>query len=110
MPPTFAHELRVRCVAVALILATACGAAEPTQPSPVGLTQEQVLSRYGEPKSQIAAGNRVVMFFAKDRLVLRDGVVVEHEKLASDVVRRPAPTPPPAATATTAPTAEPSAP
>lgn len=57
----------------------------------MGMTRDQVLSRYGEPKSQIAAGNRVVMFYARERLVLRDGVVVEVERLASEPVRRPAP-------------------
>ncbi len=58
----------------------------------MGWTRDQVLAKYGEPKSQIAAGNRLVMFYAKERLVLRDGVVIEVERLSSDpALRRIAP-------------------
>jgi hypothetical protein len=94
MPPKFAHGLRARCVAVAFLLATA-QAADPA-PSAMGLTRDEVLNRYGDPKSQIAAGNRVVMIYAKERLVLRDGVVVEVERLPTEPVRKAPPPPPPA--------------
>jgi len=106
MPPTFAHGLRACCAAV--VFAFAARAAEPAPgASPIGLNHDQVIARYGEPKSQIAAGNRLVMFFAKERLVLRDGVVIEIERLPSEPSpRRPPPTPAPpvaAPPATTAP-------
>ncbi len=92
MPPTFAHGLRACCVA--LFLAFAAQAAEPApSASPIGLNHDQVIARYGEPKSQIAAGNRLVMFFARERLVLRDGVVIEVERLPSE----PPPRRPPSA-------------
>ena len=48
---------------------------------------------------QITAGNREVIFFARDRVVLRDGVVTEVEHLAQPAAKRaPAPEPAPAAT------------
>ena len=100
MAPTLVHGLRVCFAAVALAFAVA-QAAEPKEASPVGLTRDQVITRYGEPKSQIVAGNRLIMFFARERLVLRDGVVVEVERLAAEP-RRGA-TAAPAAPATSAP-------
>lgn len=74
-------------VAVGLWWASAY-AAEPVSPL-VGATREQVISRLGEPKSQLAAGNRVVLLYARERIVLRDNVVVEVEPLAAEPVRRP---------------------
>lgn len=92
MPPMFAHGLKACCVAVALVFATAHAAEQPQPSSSMGWTRDQVLNKYGEPKSQIAAGNRLVMFYAKERLVLRDGVVIEVERLSSDpALRRIAP-------------------
>jgi hypothetical protein len=81
-------------VAVALLLATA-RAAEPA-PSLIGATRDQVLTRLGEPKSQITAGNREIMFFAQQRVVLRNGVVVEVEALPAETPpKRPPATPTP---------------
>lgn len=78
-------------MAVALALANAPAAEQKR--SLMGATREQVLQRYGEPKSHIAAGTREVIFFARERVVLRNGVVVEIEALPADApVRRP-PTP-----------------
>lgn len=79
-------------VMLALILTTGWTAEEAPL---VGATRDQVLARFGEPRSQIVAGNREVMFFARDRVVLRDGIVVEAEKLPVETPRA-APTPPPA--------------
>src|SRR3954471_20553490 len=84
MASPFVHGLRGWCVTVGIVLASAYAADPKEPPSPIGLTQEQVITRYGEPKSQIVAGNRVVMFFARDRLVLVDGVVTEVERLPSE--------------------------
>jgi hypothetical protein len=76
-------------------------AAEPKETSApvIGLTRDQVIARYGEPRSQIIAGNRLIMFFARERIVLRDGRVVEVERLATET-RPAAPAPTPGAPAT----------
>lgn len=95
MRPTFVIRLNALCAAVALALAAA-HAAEPKQPSLVGLSRDQLIARLGEPKSQIVAGNRVVLFFARDRVVLRDGVVVEVERLPGETPRASTPAPVPA--------------
>lgn len=89
MAVTFALGLRAFCVATGLLLATARGA-EPVSPL-IGATRDQLLSRYGEPKSQIAAGNRVIYFYTRERVVLRDNVVVEVEPLGGDARRVPEP-------------------
>ncbi|WP_414663307.1 restriction endonuclease [Horticoccus sp. 23ND18S-11] len=66
--------------------------------------REQLLTRLGEPKSQIAAGDRVIFYYAREKYVLRNDVVIEVEQVAAEVPRRSAPVetpvaPPPAATA-----------
>jgi hypothetical protein len=92
MPPRFAVGFKACCVAVALTLAAAQAA--ESQPAPaLGATRQQVLARMGEPKSNIVVGNREVLFFERDRVVLRDNVVVEVERLPADLPRH---TPPPA--------------
>ncbi len=91
MLPPFAVGLRACCVAVALILATADAAEKKPL---IGATRVQVLERFGEPKSAIVAGTREVLFFARDRIVLRDGVVVEVEQLPAEQPVRRAPPPP----------------
>lgn len=95
MPLTFAPGFRVCCVAVALALVTA-HAAEPKPPSLIGATREQVLARLGEPKSNILAGSREVLFFARERIVLRDNVVIEVEQLPAEAPPPPPPAPMPA--------------
>lgn len=80
--------------ATLLMLATLSAA----EKSPLlGLSREQLLDREGEPRSQIAAGGREVMYFVRERVVLRGGVVVEVDLLPADpAVRRPrAPAPAP---------------
>lgn len=91
MRSSFAPVWAVSGVAAGLLLAVV-HAAEPPHPL-MGATRDQVLARYGEPKGQIAAGNRTVLTYARERLVLRDNVVVDIEQLASEPVRRPAPAP-----------------
>jgi hypothetical protein len=90
MSVTFADGLRACCVALGLLLVA--HAAEPVSPL-VGQTRDQILSRYGEPRSQIESGNRVIFFYPRERIVLRDNVVVEVEELAPDAAA-PSPTPP----------------
>lgn len=85
----FTIGLRACCVALTLMLASAPAAEQP--PSLVGATREEVLARYGEPRSIIAAGGQEIFFFARERVLLRDGVVVEVEPLAEEAApRRPA--------------------
>ena len=89
MGVTFAVGLRACCVAVGLLVAAA-RAAEPVSPL-IGITRDQLISRYGEPKSQIEAGNRLVFLYPRERIVLRDGVVVEVEPFAGEPTAPAAP-------------------
>ncbi len=91
MPSLTALSLRICCMAVTLLFAVA-SAAEPAS-SLVGSNREQVVRKKGEPRSQIAVGNRVIMLYARERVVLRDGLVVEVEQVQAEPVRR-APPPP----------------
>jgi len=75
----FAAGLRAFCLVAVLVFATLRGADQ--RPSPVGLTRAQLLESYGEPKGQVSAGDREIMSFARERVVLRNGVVVEVEPL-----------------------------
>jgi hypothetical protein len=86
---TFALGLRSCVVAATLLLATAT-ASEPKNPL-IGANREQLLARFGEPKSTIVAGEREVWFYPKQRLVLRNGTVVEVQPIEAEPVRRPAP-------------------
>lgn len=102
MPVAFSVALRACWVALALAV-VALPAAEPASPH-LGATREQLLTRLGEPKSQIAAGDRVIYYYAREKFVLRNDVVIEVEQIAAEVPRRSAPAetpvaPPPAATA-----------
>ncbi|MBL9187260.1 MAG: restriction endonuclease [Opitutaceae bacterium] len=89
MRSSFASVWAVGCVAAGLLLAT-LHAAEPPHPL-VGATRDQVFAQYGEPKGVISVGNRTVLTYPQERLVLRDNVVVEVERLASEPVRRAIP-------------------
>lgn len=101
MRENFEVALRACCVAAGLWLARA-EAAEPVSPL-LGATQEQVLSRYGEPRSQMSAGDRLIFLYPRERVVFRGGVVIDVEAVVPEPVRRPPPpveTPPPAGPAT----------
>lgn len=89
MPPKFAVGFRATCVAVALIVATA-HAADP-KPAIVGATRDQVIARYGEPRSQMTAGRQEILFYPHERLVLKNGVVVEVEMLSMEPSSRRVP-------------------
>jgi len=107
MRVNFEVALRACGVAAGLWLARA-EAAEPVSPL-LGATQEQVLSRYGEPRSQMSAGDRLIFLYPRERVVLRGGVVIEVEAVVPEPVRRPSPveTPPPAGPATSEPPSAP---
>lgn len=60
------------------------------KPSLIGATRSEVLARFGEPKSQIVVGNRQVLFFTGEKVVLRNDRVVEVEEIP---VEAPSPTP-----------------
>lgn len=96
MPFKFAPVFRACCV-VGLLLVLSASAAEQ-KPSLVGATREQVIARFGAPKSHIVAGDREVIFYPSQRLVLRNNTVVEVEELAVETPT-PTPAPPPAANA-----------
>lgn len=82
MQSTFASGLRAGCVAAALVLAFAYAADDKSKL--VGINREQVLARYGEPRSVMKAGGREILFFARERVILRDGVVVDVEPIATE--------------------------
>lgn len=104
MAVPFAVGLRACCVALGLLVGAA-RAAEPVSPL-VGQTRDQLLARYGEPRSQMGQGNRVIYFYPRERIVLRDNVVVEVEEITGDApAPSAAPSSPPAGTAKDAPAA-----
>ncbi len=111
MPPKLVVRFRVVCVVLAFVLAfVPAGLAAETKASPlVGATREQVIQALGEPKNTIVAGNREVLLFERDRVTLRDNVVIQVERLP-EPPRRPAaePAPAPDATTTAAAPAQPS--
>lgn len=82
---------RTCCLAAVLLLVT-LSAGEPPHPL-LGATRDQLLNRFGEPRSQLSSGGREVWFYPRERLVLSNGVVVEVERIAADA---PARVPPPA--------------
>ena len=94
MVVSIAARLKACCVAVGLLLVTA-SAAEPVSPL-IGITREQLLSRRGEPRSQLVTGSRAVYLYPNERVVLRDNVVIEVELLAPEP-EAPRATPPAAA-------------
>jgi hypothetical protein len=100
MPPKLAVRFRAICVAVALVLATASVVEAASAKDPlIGATRAQVLEKFGEPKNTIVAGNREVLLFERDRVTLRDNVVVQVERLPEPVRRPPPPPPEPVAPA-----------
>lgn len=90
MRPKFPDGFRAWCVVVVLFFGTIAHGAE--QHPLMGATREEVLARYGEPRSTLVAGSREFLFYQRERLVLREGVVVEVERIAEQV-RRPTPAP-----------------
>jgi NADPH-dependent 2,4-dienoyl-CoA reductase/sulfur reductase-like enzyme len=72
-------------------------AAEPVSPL-LGATRAQVLAQYGEPRSQIETGGRLIFLYPRERVTFRGDVVIDVEPIVPEPVRRPAPAeaPPPA--------------
>lgn len=76
------NTLRARLIALALGLSVTAGGAEKEKPSSlVGLSQDEVYARLGEPRSQMKAGVREILFFQKIKVTLKNGVAVETEVL-----------------------------
>lgn len=92
----FVVGLRACAVAVALIL-SAVDAAETRSNPLMGASRAQVLAELGEPRSSIVAGAREVLRFDRQRVVLRNNVVVEVEFLPAEPVRSAPSGPAPAA-------------
>lgn len=90
---SFAPVRTVIGLAAGLLLAS-LHAAEAPHPM-MGATRDQILSRYGEPKGQISVGSRTVLTYPHEKLILRNDVVVEVERLSAEPQRRPATAPAP---------------
>jgi hypothetical protein len=85
----------------AFVLAVVASAAEQAKPpSMIGQTREQVVEHMGDPKSNLKAGTREVLFYNHLKLTLRNGVVIDSEVVADEPPRR-APEPAPTTTGST---------
>ena len=74
------NTLRACLSALALGLSVTAHCAEKEKPaSLVGLSQDEVYARLGEPRSQMKAGVREILFFQKVKVTLKNGVVIETE-------------------------------
>jgi hypothetical protein len=86
----------VHAIWAALVLAVAIPAfAQQKSPPLIGATRDQVVARLGDPKSNLKAGAREVLFYSHLKLTLRNGLVIDSEELADEPVKRtpePAPT------------------
>ncbi len=102
MRTPFSRHSRLKACGLALLLTGVAGVAADTPTMPKGSTREQMLRQLGEPRSQIVAGDRVIVFYARERYVLRNDVIVDFEPIAAEPIRRPPPVAP-------APAAEPAA-
>lgn len=98
MPPKFLRGWRVLCLGLVLGGAT-LHAGEAKSPW-LGVPRQQVIERLGEPRSVITAGSREILFFPRERMTLRDGVVIEVEPLTADSAPPPPRPVAPAPTAT----------
>ncbi len=86
MPCLSAKTKRTSFALFALIAALSAGAQEKEKPaSLIGISKEEVYARLGEPRSQMKAGAREVIFFSKIKVTIRNNVVVETEPLFDDV-------------------------
>ncbi|PTY00504.1 hypothetical protein DB354_01300 [Opitutus sp. ER46] len=66
-------------------------AAGDPKPTPLGITREQVIAVRGEPKSHIVAGDREVLLFPDERVILRNQRVVEVEPVYAAAAATPTP-------------------
>lgn len=86
-----AKTLKASLLALALVSVASLGAAEKEKDKGglVGLTKEQVYARLGDPRNQIKAGQREVLYFSKVKLTLRNNVVIETEEIADEAPAAP---------------------
>jgi|GEM_PF-2824130 len=74
------NTLRAWLIALALgLVVTAHCVEKEKSASLVGLSQDEVYARLGEPRSQMKAGVREILFFQKIKVTLKNGVVIETE-------------------------------
>lgn len=79
---SLANPLKISFVALAFALALPLAAEQAKPPAPaIGATRDQIVTRLGEPKSQLKAGTREVMIFTHWKLTLRSDVVIDVEEL-----------------------------
>ena len=83
MPRPLAYTLNALVAAFALVVISSAFA--QTKPSSmVGLSREQIVTQLGEPKSNIKAGTREVLFFDHLKVTLRNNVVIETEAVGDE--------------------------
>lgn len=102
MRSRFSVGFRAWCVALAFGCAPLARAAE--QHPLLGATREQVVAQNGEPGSKLERGELVIFFYPREKLTLRNGVVVDVERLAVAEPKQPSPPSPAPAETTPAPT------
>ncbi len=93
MPRLFAHFLKA-LVAVFALAAIAPAFAQTKPSSLVGKSRDQIVAQLGEPKSNIKAGSREMLFFAHLKVTLKNDVVIETEELTDEPGPRHAAEPP----------------
>jgi hypothetical protein len=91
MPWNFEISKKAGFVLLAVVLSLPASGQEKTKPaSLIGISKDQVYTILGEPRSQMKAGTREVMFFPKLKVTLRNNVVIETEPMFDDVApKRP---------------------
>lgn len=87
MPFPIARGLRLVGPALALLLA-AEGLAASKRSALMGQTRDQILDLLGDPRSAIVTGNREVLLFSRERVILRDGVVIDVQILPTEAPPR----------------------
>ena len=98
MPRSPAQTVHAVCAALFLVVAMPV-LAQQKPASLIGVSREQAITRLGEPKSNIKAGSREVLFFTRLRLTLKSGFVIESEELLDEPAPKRAIEPAPSAPA-----------
>ena len=87
MPRSSAYIVHAICAAFVLaVMPPAIGQQKP--PPLVGKSRDQIVAQLGEPKSNIRAGTREMLFFTHLKVTLRNDVVIETEELADEPAPR----------------------
>lgn len=84
MPRPLAHNILNALVAALALTAISCALAQTKPASMVGQTRDQIVTQLGEPKSNIKAGTREVLFFDHLKITMRNNVAIESEVVADD--------------------------